>query len=169
MNITSKNYDLSAKDNTSFGKLKIKVTGKEFKNSPQDKQLIIDTIRNNKGIQRFFNNHNGKITVISGCEMTPKTYDYAECLKKVPGRSLPFDQFSLNVPNYNTYIKCEYNRAFALRNLFKKPVWVEAGIKNSKEILSWKTCIDYTIKLINENLADTLNNCEARRLKIEKP
>lgn len=164
------NQNFNNINDTSFGRLKIKIKGAEFKNNPEDMKLVKDTIKNDKIIKNFFKNHNGKIIITSGKETVPITYDYPECLKKVPGRSLPFDQFELNTPNYYTNIECLYNKAFALRNLFKKPVHVNAGIKAPKgEMLTWKTCVDYTIRLINEKLGGAISQCEERRLMVEKP
>ena len=168
MNINAiQNYD--SKNKTSFQKLKVVVKGAEFEKNLRDKKLIEEAIKNDEGLKKFFSNHNGKITVTSGTVKVPVTHDYPECLKRVPGQSLPFDQFTLEEPSYCTNIKCEYNRAFALRNLFRKPVKVEAGVQNKNEVLSWNTCVDYTLRLIKEKLADAIQGCEQRRLKVEKP
>ena len=170
MNISSiQNYSLKGNNNQSFQGLKIKINGTEFKNNLNDKKLIEDAIKNNEGIKKFFSNHRGKITVTSRTVKVPVVLDYPDFLKKVPSRSLPIDQFTAERTSYCTNIKCEYKRAFALRNIFRKPVRVEAGIRNQKEVLSWDTCVDYTLKLIKEKLADAIVGCEQRRLKIERP
>ena len=82
---------------------------------------------------------------------------------------MPFDQFTMDETSYCTNIKCRYKRPFALKYLFRKPGWVETGIINKKEVLSWDTCVDYTLRLIREKLADAINGCEQRRLQVEKP
>lgn len=164
------NQNFSNNNDISFRGLRIKIKGAEFKNNPGDMKLVKDTIKNNEIIKKFFSNHNGKISITSGKEIVPITHDYPECLKKVPGRSLPFDQFEVDTPNYYTNIECLYSRAFALRNLFRKPVHVNAGIKAPKgEALTWETCVAYTIRLINEELGNAISQCEERRLKVEKP
>ena len=172
MNINAfQNYNLRDNNcsNTSFTSLNIKVKGAEFKKNPIDGQRIIEAIENNVGIKNFFSNHNGKITITSGTINVPVTHEYPDCLKKVPTRSLPIDQFTVDETSYCINIKCRYKRPFALKYLFKKPVLVKAGIKNEKEVLSWDTCVGYTLRLINEKLADAINGCEQRRLKVEKP
>lgn len=171
MNVNAiQNQNFSNNNNPSFRRLRIKIKGAEFKNNPGDMKLVKEAIKNNEIIRSFFSNHNGKIVITSGKEMVPITHDYPECLKKVPGRSLPFDQFKVDTPNYYTNIECLYSRAFALRNLFRKPVHVNAVIKAPNgEVLTWKTCVNYTIRLINEKLGDAISQCEERRLKIEKP
>lgn len=157
-------------NNTAFGRLRIKIYGSEFRQHPYDKKRVLDALKNNEQLQQFFAKHKGKIKVTSGFVMKNKTHEYPDCIKIVPGRSLPFDTFTTKAPSFYTNIQCTYNRAFALRNLFKRPVHVNAGIRASEnDCLDWETCINFTLKLIKENLPESIIKCESNRLKVEKP
>ena len=157
-------------NNTNFErKLKIKIKGDEFKKHPEDKIRVKNAIKENKELNEFFRHRRGSITVTSSSEPFMKEYEYPTCLKKVPSRSLPFDMFEVQDTNYSTYIKVLYGRCEGLKGLFKKPTWVEGGIKAPKgEMNTWKDCIDFTIRLINEKLPETIRNNEKRRLLAEK-
>ena len=172
MNInTIQNYDLNKSNNIAFKKrLKIRIKGENFRKNPEDAKRIKAALENNPTIKKFFENHRGTITVTSGTIKVPVVLDYPDCIKKVPSRSLPFDQFKTKAASYWTKILCQYHRAFALRNIFRKRVWIYGGIKNYDEVLSWDTCIDYTLRFINENyFSKALLRCAKKRLSVEKP
>ena len=170
--------------NTNFGHLRIKIKGAEFKKHPEDASLIKSWIKNDANITDFFKKHNGKIIVEASEIKVPVTFNYPWALRKVPSSSrvLPIDQFTLekNVPSID--ITCLYNRAFALRNLFRRPIWIKAGT-GANESADWKWCMDSVKKLIarlgkdtpedmakrGDTLARDLASVEARRLKVEKP
>ena len=156
-------------NNVNFEGLKIKIKGAEFKKYPQDKIRVKNAIKENKELNEFFRLRGGKITVTSSSEPFMKVYEYPACLKKVPTRSLPFDMFEVQDTNYSTYLKILYRKDKGLKGLFRKPTWVEGGIKAPKgEMNTWKDCIDFTIRLINEKIPELIHRNEKRRLLAEK-
>lgn len=171
-------------NNLNFNSLRIKIKGAEFEKHQKDIQLIRDEILNNDGIKRFFSNHRGKITVTSEQVPVKVRYDYPRVLRKVPSTpyALPCDQFELEKQVPTIKIDCSYSRAFALRNLFRKPVWMNAGTKPNAKT-TWEECIEDTLRLIkmlgNDTKEDMLrrgdtklrdfHHVEERRLQVEKP
>ena len=156
-------------NNVNFEGLKIKIKGAEFKKYPQDKIRVKIAIKENKELNEFFRHRGGKITVTSSSEPFMRVYEYPACLKKVPTRSLPFDMFEVQDTNYSTYLKILYRKDKGLKGLFRKPTWVEGGIKAPKgEMNTWKDCIDFTIRLINEKIPELIRGNEKRRLLAEK-
>lgn len=157
-------------NNPSFSSLKIKVKGEYFKKNPDEKQKIIEYIKKNEGITEFFKKHHGKIEVKSSEVVVPVYYQYPACLQE------PFAPrgFYLDGLFPKMEINGTYKRAFAIRNLFRKPVWFEAhcgGVQGS----TWERCMNATLKFLDnfgeKNSANgkDLFSIETRRLKVEKP
>ena len=171
-------------NNINFGRLRIRIKGDGFRNHPEDMQLIRAAIKNNEGITDFFKNHRGKITVTSKSKALEHEQEYPRCLRKVPSTpyALPFDKFTTKVQAPFIEIACRYSRAFALRNLFRKPVWINAGTKPQVG-KTWKNCIDETLELIKmlgkdtpeymakrgDNKLRDFHSVETRKLQVEKP
>lgn len=171
-------------NNLNFERLKIKINGAEFQKHPEDGRLIKAAILNNKGIMDFFSNHRGKITVTSGYEPVKAVYAYPRCLRKVPSSplALPIDQFELTVQKPVIKLNCLYSRAFALRNLFKKPVWINAGTRPNADT-NWERCVNDALRVIKmlgkdtekdmvnrgDNKLRDFHHVEERRLQVEKP
>ena len=166
-------------NNISFERLRIKIKGKQFKEFPEDAKRIKDAIKNDEGITDFFKTHNGKIEVTSSTTNVPVKYDYPYFLRNKP--DFMEDSFTVDRDFDQIDIKCTYNRAFALRNLFRKPVWIDFRTQPEKNS-TWQSCMNGALKLIKTLGKDTpeamagrgdtklrdLFSVEARRLKVEK-
>lgn len=157
-------------NNPSFSSLKIKVKGKYFKENPDEEKKIIEYIKKNKGLAEFFQKRHGKIEVKSSEVITAAYYRYPSCLQ----RPLEPKGFYLDELVPKMEINGTYKRAFAIRNLFRKPVWFEAhcgGVQGS----TWERCMNATLKFLDnfgeKNSANgkDLFSIETRRLKVEKP
>lgn len=166
--------------NPNFGGVRIRIKGKLFKEHPEISTTIRDAIRNNENITDFFKKHTGKIEVISNENIIPIEYDYPDFLRKTP-HFIP-DTFTVNRNVPSIKINCTYWRAFALRNFFRKPVWINMGTKPNKDT-TVESCLNAALELIKclgkdspecikkrgDTLPRDLFSVEARRLKVEKP
>ncbi len=157
-------------NNLSFTSLKIKVKGKYFKENPDEEKEVIKHIKGNEGLAEFFKKHHGTIEVKSSEVVVPVYYQYPACLQE------PFAPrgFYLDGLFPKMEINGTYKRAFAIRNLFRKPVWFNARCGGTKDS-TWEKCMDTTFKFIDnfgeKNSANgkDLFSIETRRLKVEKP
>lgn len=166
-------------NNISFERLKIKIKGEKFKELPEDAKRIKEEIKNNEGIMSFFKTHNGKIEVTAGTTTIPVTYDYPPFLRTKP--YFMEDNFTLDKTCNQIDIRCTYNRATGLKNLFKKPVWLNFRTQPDKDS-TWQSCLNGAFKLIKTLGKDTpeamtergdsklrdLFSVEARRLQVKK-
>ena len=157
--------------------MKIRIKGQYFKEHPKTAYMIREAIWNNEGITDFFSNHRGKIVVSAKETVVPVKMEYPSFLKRHPHDCFYVDR---KVPRID--IHCTYHRAFALRNMFRKPVWMNAGTKPNPET-TWEKCIADAFELIKSLGKDTpesmkkrgdrlprdFASVEARRLKVEKP
>ncbi|MBO7672292.1 hypothetical protein J6S88_02660 [bacterium] len=155
-----------------FGTVKIRIRGQYFKDHPKSAQMLREAILNDEGITDFFSNHRGKIVVSFKETVVPLKEEL-----RTPEEG--FREYR-KVPRVD--IHCTYHRAFALRNIFKKPVWMNAGTKPNPET-TWEKCIADAFELIKSLGKDTpesmkkrgdrlprdFASVEARRLKVEKP
>ena len=131
-----------------------------------------------KEFSKFFETHKGQIVLTAKEQKIPVKHYYPHCLRE-PGKP---DYFTAehNVPFID--IICTYNRAFSLRNLFRKPVWLQAGTVIN-ESTNWTNCIKSALECIRmlgkdtpedylnrgDSLPRDLFSVEERRLKVERP
>lgn len=163
--------------NLNFGLLRIRIKGKPFKDHPESAKIIKNAILNNEGICDFFSNHRGKMVITAKETVVPVNVEYPGFLSR-----RPHETFTVNRSVPSIDINCTYHRVFALRNLFRKPVHVNAGTgRNSRT--TWKDCVEDILDLIKMLGKDTpesikrrgdvcsrdFASVEARRLKVEKP
>lgn len=166
-------------------RLKIRIKGSEFEKHPESKKLLHDDINHNYWISEFFSKHRGKITVTSESIPMEVMNEYPRFLRRVQSTpyALPFDKFKSTKHIPVIKIICSYSRAFALRNLFKKPVRIEMKTPDNNNEMTWDKAIEYAqyyIKMLGhdteenalrhgDNVLRDLEHIEGRRLQKEKP